>query len=238
MEIFPADHAAVPDEKDLCRGSLLQLADADDIPVIHVRCGHLLTRSKGLDLLKKLSVFDGLLKLHGIGSCLHLLLQISAYIIIFSGEKLECPVNMPAVFFAADVSIAGAEALSEMIIEARALLPDILREPSAAAADAEELVQKVNAVPDCGPRGIGPEVFCMVLFYPAGHEDPGEILFCRHLDVRVGLVILQKGVVFGTVFLDQVVFKNQGLHFRIHHDILEPADQGDHSFDLLRLALC
>ena len=49
-------------------------------------------------------------------------------------------------------------------------------------------------------------------------EYAGEI-FVLHADGRVGLVVFQQYVVTGFVFLDKIVLQQQGILFRVDHDI-------------------
>ena len=53
-----------------------------------------------------------------------------------------------------------------------------------------------------------------------------------HLDIGIGLVILEHRVVFGTVLLDQIVLQDQGFELGIRHDVLKAADLLHHAVDL------
>ena len=50
----------------------------------------------------------------------------------------------------------------------------------------------------------------------------------RDLDIRIGFVIPQQGVVLRPVLLDQIAFQNQCFQFRVRHDVLKPRDMRHH----------
>ena len=79
--------------------------------------------------------------------------------------------------------------------------------------------------------GIWTEIFGLVCGSFSHLQYPG-ILFHGHLDVRIGFVVLQKGVVPGLMLLYEIVLKHQSFKFRIHHYVFEAFHQTHHLLDL------
>ena len=58
------------------------------------------------------------------------------------------------------------------------------------------------------------------LVYHSCLEYP-RIILLRYNDRRVGLAVLEQNVVFGLVFLYQIVFKKQSVFLRVHHRVCD-----------------
>ena len=56
----------------------------------------------------------------------------------------------------------------------------------------------------------------------------------RHLDIGIGLIVLQHGIILRPVLFDQITFQYQCFQFRVRDDILKPADFRYHLFNFCR----
>ena len=130
-----------------------------------------------------------------------------------SVQKFQDLSNILPVLFPADSSLAGGLALSDMIIEAGAVLPRISWQHLIAGTNLVQLMDQVNRILHCPCAGVWPKVFVLVLFHRSRKQYPGKFLSHRHLDVGIGLIILQHGIVTWSVLLDKVALQNQGLQF-------------------------
>ncbi len=123
-------------------------------------------------------------------------------------------------------SFAGAQAVADMVFEAYLVfscLDLLFTKVKAAVAQGIELPNQVEQGVHHFYRGIRPEIFAAVLYQVARGEYPGERLLFD-ADPWIGLVILQHDVVARLVLLDQVVFEQQCIVFRIHDN---PPDIGN-----------
>ena len=119
-----------------------------------------------------------------------------------------------------------------MEVEAGPLLSYVPGQGPAAVPEAVDPVQELYGLPDRQAAGKGAEIPGLVLFDLAGEQDPWIVLLDGHLDIGVGLVIPEHGVVLGHMLLDEVVLQHQGLQLRIRHDVFETGDLPDHLVDL------
>ena len=136
------------------------------------------------------------------------------------------------VSFPADISLTGCLTLVNMIIQAGAFFAGIPRQISAAAADLIQLSYQFYGLFHSSGTGIGSKIFCFILPHLPGKENTRKIFLHCNLDKRITLVILQHGIVFRPVFLDQITFQYQRLQFRICHDILKALNVRHHLFNL------
>ena len=83
---------------------------------------------------------------------------------------------------------------------------------------------------------VGSEISRAVPDNLAGFEHTREILIL-HTDGRVGLVVFQQYIVAGLVFLDQIIFQQQCIFFRIHHDVSDVGNLAHEHPRLARLVL-
>ena len=98
-----------------------------------------------------------------------------------------------------------------MIIQTWTVFAAVTGQITVAGAHHINLANQLDHVfHSCG-AGIGSEIFRLVLFHGAGKKDSGIGLVYRHFNEWICLIILQHGVVFRTVLLDQDVYKRQDL---------------------------
>src|SRR5690606_37758554 len=90
--------------------------------------------------------------------------------------------------------------------------------------------------------GIRAEIFALGWLIPARIDDPREPLF-QNADVREGRVILQQDIVLRLVLLDEVVFEQKGIEFRLRQNVFnvlylrnKAARLGMESCDLVEIA--
>ena len=136
------------------------------------------------------------------------------------------------ILFLAHLSLAGPMTLMNVIIEAGPLFADIPRQASVAGTDVIQLLYQFNHILHRACAGIWPEIFRLVLAHAPGKQHSGKGFVNRHLDKRITFIILQHGIVFRPVFLDQIALQHQRFQFRICHNIFEPGDLSDHALNL------
>ncbi len=115
-----------------------------------------------------------------------------------------------------------------MVVKTLALSTYLFWQRAVAGPKAVEFIYKFNGVLDCGCAGERAEVPGLVFFHKTGKEYTGKRLGYGDLYVGIGLVILEHGVVAGTVLLDEVVLKNQRLQLRVRNYIFKTGDLLDH----------
>ena len=106
-----------------------------------------------------------------------------------------------------------------------------------AGAIGEEFLEEVHRLADGTGAGERPEVARAVGQHPAGEVDLRELLREVNLDVGIGLVVLEAGVVEGLVLLDEQVLQQQRLLHRLGDDELEVRDVPHHRLDAGLLAV-
>ena len=119
-----------------------------------------------------------------------------------------------------------------MVIEAGPVLSDIPGQDPAAVPQGIHAVQKLDGLLDRLGAGKRPEISGFVLFHLPGKEQAGIRLLDSDLYIRIGLIVLEHGIVSGPVLLDQVVLQDQGFQLGIGHDILKTVDLFYHTVDL------
>ena len=124
----------------------------------------------------------------------------------------------------------------DVIVQAGTLLADIPGQHPAAVPEPEDPVHQVQGVPHRAGTGKGTEVLCLVLLQLPGHKNPREGFPHCYLNIRIGLVVPQHGIVARAVLLDQIVLKDQRFQLRIRDDIFETLDPADHLQDLRALS--
>ena len=95
-------------------------------------------------------------------------------------------------------------------------------------------IQQIDDLIDDRRMRVRSVIFVLIPVNIADLDEPRKILSHRQLDVRIGLAVLQHGVVPGHVFLDQPVLQKQGIIFRFRQDILKIRNMRYHHPDLNR----
>ena len=131
-----------------------------------------------------------------------------------------------------EMFLCGQKLYSWQVDQAGALLPDITGQPAVAAADLIKLPDQLDGILHGPSTGVGAEILRLILCHPADHHHPRKRFIHRHLNKRIGLVIHQHRIVFGTVLFDQITLQHQRLQLGICYDIFKPGDMGHHLLNL------
>ena len=122
-----------------------------------------------------------------------------------------------------------------MVVKTGPVLSDVPRQVSGTRSDPVNLMEQVNHILHCPGAGKGAEILVFILFHCPGKQDSGKSLGDRHFNVRIRLVVLEHGIVFRPVLLDQIAFQHKSLQLRVRQDVLKSGDPGNHLFNLRRL---
>ena len=229
--MFPADELSVPDKEYLHHCLPLVLIYGNDILVFSHALRDLLLLGHLLHAVVKIPIACGALKVQRLCSRLHLSLQLLQDPVVITVQKFQRLGHLLPILPAADIALTRGQTLLDMMIQAGTLKAYVLRQTAVAGSQLIELIQKLYGILHCRRAGIRPEVFGLILFHNAGKQDAWIFFPHRHLNIRVGLVILQQRVVLGRIFLDQIVFQNQSFQLRVRDDIFKSGDQGHHLVD-------
>ena len=96
-----------------------------------------------------------------------------------------------------------------MVVETGPFQTDIPRQLSVTGFELIKLIHQVNRILYRSRGGIGAEIFGLILLHFTGDENTRIFLSHCHLNIRIRLVVLKHGIVFRTVFLNQVILQNQ-----------------------------
>ena len=119
-----------------------------------------------------------------------------------------------------------------MIIQTRTVQTDIPRKCPVTGPKSVQFIDQFNCILHCCRTCKGTIVSGSVLFHDSGKKDSRKFLPDSHLDIRIGFVILEHGVVSWTVLLDQIVFQHQCFQFRIRYNIFKARNLTDHLINL------
>ena len=119
-----------------------------------------------------------------------------------------------------------------VIIQAGPVQADIPGQIPVTRPDLVQLVQQLYRLLHRPCTRIRPVIPGFVLLHPSCKQHPGIGFLHRHFNKRITLVILEHGVVFGTVLFDQVALQHQRLQLGIRDDILKPGNLGHHPLNL------
>ena len=140
--------------------------------------------------------------------------------------------NVLLIRFLTYISLAWSRALLHMIIQTWTVFAAVTGQITVAGAYHINLADQLDHIfYSCG-AGIGSEIFRLVLFHGAGKKDSGIGLVYSYFNEWICLIILQHGVVFRAMLLDQVALQYQRLQFRIGDNILKSGNVSDHLLNL------
>ena len=230
--MIPADETAAPDKEHLYHRVGSVRRHSQHILILSVSAGDLLFLGHLLHAVPQVPPGCRVLKFHALRGFFHSFFQHIQHRPVAAVQKVQCLIDALPVFFFADISLTGCVALFNMIVQAGPVSSDLLRQTPAAASDPVKLPDQINGIFYSAGAGIGAEIPGFILFHGSGKQDPGIFLPHRHFNKRIGLVILQHGIVLGPVFLDQIALQHKSFQFRIRYDILKPADPGHHLLNL------
>ena len=147
-------------------------------------------------------------------------------------QKIDHTVDAFPVLFLGNVTLTRSGALTDMIIQARPVLADIFRQLPAAGPYLIKLSEKLYRVPDSRRIDIRAVVKSLILLHTSCEHDTRKCLVDRYTDIRVTLVILEHGIVFRPVLLDQIGFQHERFQLRISHYVFKMVYISDHALYL------
>ena len=230
-EMLPPDQLAATYKKDLHHRVVFIPRQSDDVLILPVAVRNLLLLGHLLHAVVQIPVTDRILKFQIFRRLLHLLLQAVQDRGKISIQEIQRLLHLCTVFFLRNITLAGRHALANMIIQTGPLQPDVPRQNPVTGSQLIQLIDQLNGILHRKRGGKRPEIPGFILFHLPGKKHPGKILPHGYLNIRIGFVILQHGVVLRIMLLDQVVFQHQRLQLRVGHNILEAGDLCHHFFD-------
>ena len=234
MEMLSPDHPSHPDEEDLYDSIALLRGAGYDIPVCQLVVYNLLLLVHPPDVGYRVAVSRRKLKIHSLRSFLHLLRKVAYDFLIISLQEILNLGNPLGVFFRRHQPLARSVALMDMIVEARSFLAYVLRKLPAAGSYLIKLAHQPQAVLRRARvrkraivvSAVPPDLSC--------ENSPWKCFRRCDLNIRIGLVICQHGVIARTMFFDKIAFQHQSFRLGVNYRGLEPGDLTDHAEDLRR----
>src|SRR5262249_20208714 len=160
----------------------------------------------------------------------HLPLELSPDRAVVAREKLDHPVDDPAVVLLGDVLHAGGEAALDVVVEARdAAVP--ARLGSLARPVAEDAVEHVERLAHLLRVRVRPEVEDAATVPLTREHHTRVLVLDRDGDVRERLVVAQAHVERGPVALDEVLLEMERLDLAARYDRLDVGDAVDELVD-------
>ena len=147
-------------------------------------------------------------------------------------QKIQGFLYIFSIGFLCNVSLTGCHTLLDMIIQAGSSLSTVSWQTPVTGSELVQSVKQLYGILYRCSTGIWSKIFSMILFHFTRKQDSWKFFSHCHLDIRISLIILQHGIIFGSVFLDQVIFQHQRFQLRIRHNIFKPADKRYHFVDL------
>ena len=214
-------HAAVRDVEVVDISRTFVFGDGKDINVMQHGADDLAARTVGFDKLVFLLHALRFLETHLRSQSLHLTHQ--------GRTDFPC-VSLEDFFHLGDVFhillmrlLSGTRALAvlDVVLQAHLKLAGLYvfrRQSKVAGAYRVEALDKLQNGIHRRYMAIRAEIGRTVADNLSGAKDTRKV-FIRHTDGRIGLVVLQQDVVTRLVFLDKVVFEQQGVFLRIDHRV-------------------
>ena len=184
-----------------------------------------------LDQIPRLSRF---LKLHFFRLRPHLLLKFRQYLLVISIQERQRRLHLSAVILLTDLPIARCLTLPDLVIQAWAILADILRQSAVACTQMIELIDQFQDILDCPCIGVWSEIFGMIPLHRMAVQKPWESFLHRHADIRITFVIRHHRVILRAVLFDQIAFQHKCFHLRACHNIFKIRDLRHHFGNLCR----
>ena len=115
-----------------------------------------------------------------------------------------------------------------MIIETGSVISAIAGKIPVTGTKLIKLIDQFNGILHRCCTGIGTKISGTVFLHLSGKQNSWILLPHSNLNIGVGFIILEHGVVLGTMLLDQIVFQHQCFQLRVRDNIFKSADQGNH----------
>ena len=214
-------HATVGDVQIIDVGRALVFGNGEHVDVVQHGTDHFATRAIGFYQLILLFHSLRFLEAHFGGQRLHLRHQGRAYLARVSLEDFLHLGDAFHIFLMRLGSDAGTFAVLDVIFQAHLELarPNVLRRERQVAG-----AQLIEAFDEFQHGVHGRDVAVRAVIGRAVPDnlpraEYAGIILVRHADGRVGLVVLQENVVARLVFLDEVVLQQEGVFFRLDHNV-------------------
>ena len=146
-------------------------------------------------------------------------------------EKQNGVMHVLAVVLATDEADTGRRAALDLVLQARARA--VAEEAVLALAHRKYLLHEAQALAYRRRRGIRAEVPALLALGAAVEADARKFLPIRNEDIGVTFVVAQQHVIARLLRLDEVVFEQQRLGFRVRHRDLHGRRLAHHGQDAL-----
>ena len=189
---------------------------------VGIRSGnHALVVLQPLHGAQPVAQLGGVFKAQRLCRFFHAPRQIGSQLRRFALQNQLRLLNRTAIFRCGSILQAIARAGAQMVVQARPLAADVLREPPRAGWQLQRFFDGVNDLPRHRPPAERAEVPCAVLLHAVDERERG--IFALHIqpDKGIALVVLEQDVIFGPVQLDERVFQHKRLKLGLHHNNVE-----------------
>ena len=238
IKVISADQLAISDKKHLHNSILIPEIFAlihgycDNIAVfLSISCD-LLAFSDLSDAADQVAVFHSLFVAHLFGSFLHFFCKFIDSCLKITVQEPDHFADIFTVFFLADVALTGGITLLHVIIKTGSVLACISWQGTVTGTHLIKLSHQLYHIFYCTAACVGAEVSGLVFFHSSGKKHSWIWLINCYLDERITLVILQHGIIFGTVLLDQIAFQNKCFQFRVRNNVLKSGNMRYHLLNL------
>ena len=224
------DQLAAAHEEHLHPRLVAAAGHRDDVVVLAGQRDHLLALGYALDCAQLVAEAGCPLELPRLGGVLHLAAQVPNHGLRAALHEQHHLVYDLAILLAAGRADAGRNAAIDVVLQAGAGV--VAAYLPGAGAIGEQLLEQGHRLSHGACAGVRAEVAGAVVGDAAGDVDLREVLVEADLEVGVGLVVLEAGVVPGPLGLDEGVFEYERLSLRLGDDELEVGDAGHHLANL------
>ena len=159
----------------------------------------------------------------------HLLGENALDLPVVAAQEGYHPLYLFLVLLRAHAARAGSETPAQMIVEAGTRGFGHI---AAAIAHLERRVNEVGYVAHVHGLHIGAEILRAVVSQFAHQPHGGKILAHIYAQERIRLVVFEEYVVLGGMLFDEVVFRDQRVHFARTDDVAEIGDVFEHRHNL------
>ena len=213
----------------------LVVGERDDVRVLIAVRDDLLVLRDRLDGAELIAEDRSALELERLGRAFHVDAQLHLHALGVAFQEAQHLAYHLAVAAGVHHPDTRSDTAMDVVLEAGALV--VAGDGLGAGAVGEEFLEQVHRLADGAGAGERAEVACAVGEHPSGEIDLRELLGEVYLDVGIGLVVLEPGVVEGFVLLDEQVLQQQRLLDGLGDDEFEVRDMADHRLDTQLLAV-
>ena len=226
QEVFAADQLALSYEEHFDPGVPTLLSQSYNVEVFVGELKYLLTLVDPFDRLDLISQDCRPLEFQVLGGLDHS--------IPYAPDNLVCPaleeeshlIDYLVVLVLVDLANTRPGAAMYEVVEASPVV--VSRDGLGAGPVGEQLLEQSQCLPNAGRACKWSEVSSSILPDPARDVHNGEVFGSVDLDERVGLIVLQPGIVLGLVLLDEVALKDQRFLLGLRYDELKVQNPSHH----------